>query len=109
MVNEYFFPVRRAALQVASVASDKLTFPSSVYSTDVNDFVVDFEELLLTRSKDSFFISSVEAGNLFYQHSIVKPNDLRRVNLAFMTANGIASVVFAAFVIADLFIHTHSI
>jgi 4-hydroxybenzoate polyprenyltransferase len=40
---------------------------------------------------------------LIYQHSIVKPNDLRRVNLAFMTANGIASVVFAAFVIADLF------
>jgi 4-hydroxybenzoate polyprenyltransferase len=39
---------------------------------------------------------------LFYQHSLVKPNDLRRVNLAFMTANGIASVVFAAFVITDL-------
>ena len=43
-------------------------------------------------------------GMLFYQHSIVKPNDLQRVNLAFMTANGIASVVFALFVIADLFI-----
>lgn len=42
---------------------------------------------------------------LGYQHSIVKPNDLRRVNLAFMTANGIASVVFAIFVISDLFIH----
>jgi 4-hydroxybenzoate polyprenyltransferase len=42
---------------------------------------------------------------LGYQHSIVKPNDLRRVNLAFMTANGIASVVFAIFVIADLFLH----
>jgi len=39
---------------------------------------------------------------LFYQHSIVKPNDLSRVNLAFMTANGIASVVFAIFVITDL-------
>ncbi len=42
---------------------------------------------------------------LLYQHSLVKPTDLRRVNLAFMTANGIASVVFAVFVIADLFIH----
>src|SRR5688572_26087218 len=40
---------------------------------------------------------------LIYHHSIVKPNDLRKVNLAFMTANGIASVVFAIFVIADLF------
>lgn len=48
----------------------------------------------------------VFGGMLLYQHSIVKPTDLRRVNLAFMTANGIASVVFAAFVIADLFIHS---
>ncbi len=46
----------------------------------------------------------VFAGMLLYQHSIVKPHDLKRVNLAFMTANGIASVVFAIFVIADLFI-----
>jgi len=43
-------------------------------------------------------------GCLVYQHSIVKPNDLRRVNIAFMTTNGIASVVFAVFVIADLFV-----
>lgn len=45
---------------------------------------------------------AVFAGMLLYQHSIVKPHDLRRVNLAFMTANGVASVVFAVFVIADL-------
>ncbi len=44
-------------------------------------------------------------GMLGYQHTIVKPNDLKKVNLAFMTANGIASVVFAIFVIADLFIN----
>jgi 4-hydroxybenzoate polyprenyltransferase len=42
------------------------------------------------------------AGMLFYQHSLVKPNDLRRVNIAFMTANGIASVAFAVFVIGDV-------
>ncbi|TAD86829.1 MAG: 4-hydroxybenzoate octaprenyltransferase [Bacteroidetes bacterium] len=41
---------------------------------------------------------------LVYQHLLVKPTDLRRVNLAFMTANGIASVVFAVFVIADLWL-----
>lgn len=40
---------------------------------------------------------------LVYQHSLVKPHDLRRVNIAFMTANGIASVCFALFLIADLF------
>lgn len=43
-------------------------------------------------------------GCLVYQHSIVKPTDLRRVNIAFMKTNGIASVVFAVFVIADLFV-----
>lgn len=41
-------------------------------------------------------------GMLVYQHSLVKPNDLSKVNIAFMTANGIASVVFALFVITDL-------
>ena len=39
---------------------------------------------------------------LFYQHTIVKYNDLRRVNVAFFTLNGIASVVFAIFAITDL-------
>jgi 4-hydroxybenzoate polyprenyltransferase len=42
-------------------------------------------------------------GMLIYQHSIVKPNDLTKVNIAFMTANGIASVVFGLLVIVDLF------
>jgi 4-hydroxybenzoate polyprenyltransferase len=42
---------------------------------------------------------------LVYQHAIVKPENLKRVNAAFMTANGIASVVFAIFVITDLFIN----
>ncbi|HKG68104.1 MAG TPA: hypothetical protein VKA92_04500, partial [Segetibacter sp.] len=48
--------------------------------------------------------TAVFSAMLIYQHSIVKPDDLRKVNLAFMTANGIASVVFAVFVIADLFL-----
>lgn len=46
----------------------------------------------------------VFCGMLVYQQSIVKPNDLSRVNLAFMTANGFASVVFSIFVIIDLFL-----
>ncbi|MBK6938315.1 MAG: UbiA family prenyltransferase [Chitinophagaceae bacterium] len=48
----------------------------------------------------------VFVGMLVYQHSLVNPHDLKRVNIAFMTANGIASVVFAIFVIADLFINS---
>ncbi|WP_238430006.1 UbiA-like polyprenyltransferase [Chitinophaga agri] len=41
---------------------------------------------------------------LVTQHLLVKPDDLSRVNIAFMTTNGIASVVFAVFAIADMFI-----
>jgi 4-hydroxybenzoate polyprenyltransferase len=41
-------------------------------------------------------------GLLIYQHVIVKPNDLSRVTLAFGTTNGIASILFATFVISDL-------
>ncbi len=41
---------------------------------------------------------------LIYQHSIVKPSDLSKVNIAFMTTNGIASVAFALFFLLDYFI-----
>lgn len=49
---------------------------------------------------------AIFVGMLVYQHALVKPDDLRRVNLAFMTANGVASVFFAVFVIADLLFST---
>ena len=41
-------------------------------------------------------------GALAYQHTIVRPGDLSRVNAAFFTANGFVSVVLAAFGIADV-------
>lgn len=44
------------------------------------------------------------AAMLIYQHSIIKPTDLSKVNIAFMTTNGIASVAFALFFLLDYFI-----
>lgn len=41
---------------------------------------------------------------LIYQHTLVKPNDLTKVNLAFFTTNGIASLLFGGLMILDLFI-----
>ncbi|MFL5730189.1 MAG: UbiA-like polyprenyltransferase [Cytophagaceae bacterium] len=41
-------------------------------------------------------------GLLIYQHSIVKPGDLSKVNLAFGTTNGIASVIFAIFTCIEI-------
>ena len=45
---------------------------------------------------------SIFSALLVYQHTLVKENDLSKVNLAFFTTNGIASLIFGAFVIADL-------
>ena len=44
------------------------------------------------------------AAMLIYQHSLVKPNDLSKVNLAFFTTNGIASLVFGGLMILDIFV-----
>lgn len=41
-------------------------------------------------------------GLLVYQHLLVKPNDLSKVNLAFFTTNGIASLIFGSLAILDL-------
>lgn len=41
---------------------------------------------------------------LFYQHLIVKPNDLSKINLAFFTTNGVGSVLFGCLVILDLYV-----
>ena len=39
---------------------------------------------------------------LAYEHSIVSPRDLRRLNAAFFTMNGVIAMVFLGFVTADL-------
>jgi 4-hydroxybenzoate polyprenyltransferase len=41
------------------------------------------------------------AALLVYEHSLVRPDDLRRLDAAFFTVNGVISVVFCAFVVAD--------
>lgn len=46
--------------------------------------------------------AAIFIGLLGYQHTLVKPNDLSKVNIAFMTTNGIGSIVFAIFTILSL-------
>jgi 4-hydroxybenzoate polyprenyltransferase len=48
--------------------------------------------------------AAIFSGLLVYEHVIIKPTDISRVNLAFATMNGMASVIFACFVIADLYL-----
>jgi 4-hydroxybenzoate polyprenyltransferase len=44
----------------------------------------------------------VVAGLLAYEHAIVRPGDLRRLDAAFFTVNGVISIVFAAFVALEV-------
>ena len=43
---------------------------------------------------------------LIYQHQLVKPDDLSKVDRAFFTTNGIASVVFASFFLLDVYLRS---
>jgi 4-hydroxybenzoate polyprenyltransferase len=42
---------------------------------------------------------------LLYEHALVKPDDLSRVNAAFFTVNGYVSMLFFAFWAADILLH----
>jgi 4-hydroxybenzoate polyprenyltransferase len=42
------------------------------------------------------------AGVLVYEHRIVRPDDLSRVNRAFFTANGVIGIGLFVFALADL-------
>jgi 4-hydroxybenzoate polyprenyltransferase len=46
---------------------------------------------------------------LVYEHSLVKPADLSRVNAAFFTMNGYVSMLFFVFWAADIFFHASPI
>jgi len=45
---------------------------------------------------------AVVAALLLYEHAIISPRDMRRMNAAFFTLNGIISVLFFGFVAADV-------
>ena len=44
---------------------------------------------------------SIFSALLVYQHNLVKHDDLSKINLAFFTTNGVASILFGIFVIID--------
>jgi 4-hydroxybenzoate polyprenyltransferase len=44
------------------------------------------------------------AGLLAYEHSLVRPGDLRRLDAAFFTVNGVISLVFVGFVALDVLV-----
>ena len=65
------------------------------------DFRVDFSNPPLP-----FYWAGIvaTAALLVYEHSLVRPGDLRRLDAAFFTMNGVISVVFFAFVALDVLV-----
>ncbi|MCP4366150.1 MAG: UbiA family prenyltransferase [Planctomycetes bacterium] len=64
--------------------------------------------LLLTRYADlgNIYLLGVfiTAALLYYEHTLVKPDDLSKVNVAFFTVNGLISMALMAFTLIDIFI-----
>ncbi len=48
--------------------------------------------------------AAIFIGLLVYQHTLVKPYDLSKVNIAFFTTNGVASLIFGSLVILDIYV-----
>jgi 4-hydroxybenzoate polyprenyltransferase len=69
--------------------------------------VVCLVSLILALGLNRLALAGVAAvmALLIYEHSIVKPNDLSRVNAAFFTMNGYVSVLFFLFWAADIFVY----
>lgn len=64
--------------------------------------------ILLTTFSWAYYLGvTFFCSMLIYQHMLVKPNDLSKVNKAFATTNGIASVIFALCFLLDAFLRTY--
>ena len=47
---------------------------------------------------------AVVGGLLVYEHLLIRPNDLSKINTAFFTINGLISIMFLAFVVVDTYL-----
>jgi 4-hydroxybenzoate polyprenyltransferase len=68
----------------------------------ITAFIVLFIGYYMLNSVPYFIGALLFIGLLIYQHTLVKLNDISKVNLAFGTTNGIAGVLYAVFVIWGL-------
>jgi 4-hydroxybenzoate polyprenyltransferase len=81
---------------------------SSVLHLFCGSIIIYASYALMTTYPDFSWLHWTAAGLfialLIYQHTLVKPNDLSKVDLAFFTTNGVASLLFGSLVILDLFV-----
>jgi 4-hydroxybenzoate polyprenyltransferase len=94
---------RRAGLK--SVPSRLGTRPALVVSTVLHAAMIPLLVAVWRLSNGGALFAigiGATAAALLYQHAIVKPGDLSRINTAFFTANGFVALILAACGIADV-------
>ncbi|MFI3267523.1 MAG: UbiA-like polyprenyltransferase [Rikenellaceae bacterium] len=87
-----YFGIKNALIISALFHLTTITFVFYLYFTVFNSYI--------------YLIGAILYSSLLvYEHIIVKPNDISRVNMAFATANGLGSVIFAIFTILAIVFH----
>ena len=86
----------------------KLGIKTALMLSGILHLLMVFVLLLLTRYTDLGVIYTIGvcviAALLFYEHSLVKPKDLSRINIAFFTVNGIISIGLMGVTLIDIFV-----
>ena len=86
----------------------KLGIKTALMLSGILHLLMVFVLLALTRYTDLGVIYTigvcVVAALLFYEHSLVKPKDLSRINIAFFTINGIISIGLMGITLLDIFV-----
>ena len=92
----------------ADLGRDKGLMLSSAFHV-ISALLIIANAYLLFESSDTFYIlvwvaALIFVGSLYYQHRLVSTTDLSKVNQAFFLTNGIASLVFGAIMIVEMFV-----
>lgn len=80
----------------AALGSKRALWVAAIFHV-ITALIVLFVGLKLDAGRWYWIGSSIFITLLIYQHSIVSPQNTKRVNIAFATTNGIASIIFAFF------------
>lgn len=99
-LNLHSTPVWLGKEKALTLSSAFHLITASMISLSAYYVSIDFDNIGLLH----FIGAAIFIGLLLYQHTLVKANDLSKVNMAFFTTNGIASLVFGVLLIADLYI-----
>jgi len=87
---------------IPSWLGKNLALKLSIFLHVISASLIIFFGYLINAGLFFYFASILFIVLLIYQHTLVKPNDLSKINLAFFTTNGLGSLIFGALTILDI-------